>query len=92
MSAPHRTAFSSGCSTISATNKLDCRHNELRRLFPGVTDNTQARAYARSIAGWKPLSVPLHPVTLARPRRGHDIERVLEFTLTRLRGFAPLKR
>jgi hypothetical protein len=26
---------------------------ELRRLFPGVTDNAQARA--RTIAGWKPL-------------------------------------
>ena len=33
---------------------------ELRRLFPGVTDNTQARACARTIAGWKPL--PLRPV------------------------------
>ena len=33
---------------------------ELRRLFPGVTDNAQARACARSIAGWKPL--PLRPV------------------------------
>jgi len=30
---------------------------ELRRLFPGVTDNTQARECARTIAGWKPLSV-----------------------------------
>ena len=28
---------------------------ELRRLFPGVTDNAQARACARTIAGWKPL-------------------------------------
>jgi hypothetical protein len=33
---------------------------ELRRLFPGVTDNAQARACARSIARWKPL--PLRPV------------------------------
>jgi hypothetical protein len=31
---------------------------ELRRLFPGVTDNTQARACARTIAGWKPLPSP----------------------------------
>jgi hypothetical protein len=30
---------------------------ELRRLFPGVTDNAQARECARTIAGWKPLSV-----------------------------------
>ena len=28
---------------------------ELRRLFPGVTDNVQAREYVRTIAGWKPL-------------------------------------
>jgi hypothetical protein len=27
----------------------------LRRRFPGITDNTKARAYARSIAGWMPL-------------------------------------
>jgi hypothetical protein len=33
---------------------------ELRRLFPGITDNTQARECARTIAGWKP--VPLRPV------------------------------
>jgi hypothetical protein len=28
---------------------------ELRRLFPGITDITQARECARTIAGWKPL-------------------------------------
>jgi hypothetical protein len=28
---------------------------EVRRLFPGVTDNAKARACARSIAGWQPL-------------------------------------
>jgi hypothetical protein len=28
---------------------------ELRRLFPAVTDIAQARACARTIAGWKPL-------------------------------------
>jgi hypothetical protein len=33
---------------------------ELRRLFPGVTDNAQARECARTIAGWRPL--PLRPV------------------------------
>ena len=26
---------------------------ELRRLFPGITDNAQARECARTIAGWK---------------------------------------
>jgi hypothetical protein len=39
---------------------------ELRRLFPGVTDNTQARECARTIAGWKPL--PVKPVRRLRPR------------------------
>jgi hypothetical protein len=33
---------------------------ELRRLFPGVTDNAAARECARTIAGWKPL--PQRPV------------------------------
>ena len=33
---------------------------ELRRLFPGITNNAQARECARTIAGWKPL--PLRPV------------------------------
>ena len=28
---------------------------ELRRLFPGITDNAQARECARTIAGWRPL-------------------------------------
>jgi hypothetical protein len=28
---------------------------ELRRLFPGITDNKQARECVRTIAGWKPL-------------------------------------
>ena len=28
---------------------------ELRRRFPGITDNAQARECARNIAGWQPL-------------------------------------
>ena len=31
---------------------------ELRRLFPGITDNAEARAAARTIAAWKPLPIP----------------------------------
>jgi hypothetical protein len=31
---------------------------ELRRLFPGITNNGKARECARTIAGWKPLSEP----------------------------------
>lgn len=38
---------------------------ELRRLFPGITDNVQARACARTIAGWPPL----RPVKLPKPPR-----------------------
>jgi hypothetical protein len=38
---------------------------ELRRLFPGITDNAEARACARSIASWTPLPVP----ALTRRRR-----------------------
>jgi hypothetical protein len=29
---------------------------ELRRLFPGITENVQARECARVIARWKPLA------------------------------------
>ena len=36
---------------------------ELRRLFPGVTDNTEARECVRIIASWKPL--PLRTVKRA---------------------------
>jgi hypothetical protein len=42
-----RTAFDRGGELSAAV--------ELRRLFPGVTDNAQARECARTIAGWKPL-------------------------------------
>jgi len=40
---------------------------ELRRLFPGVTDNAQARECVRTIASWRPLPKRLR---LARPRVG----------------------
>jgi hypothetical protein len=42
---------------------------ELRRRFPGITDNAQARECARTIAGWKPLAaLPLRSVRLP-PRK-----------------------
>jgi hypothetical protein len=31
---------------------------ELRRLFPGISDNAKARVFARTIAGWTPRPVP----------------------------------
>ena len=34
---------------------------ELRRRFPGIVDNVQAREAARIIAGWKPLPKLLKP-------------------------------
>ena len=42
---------------------------EVRRLFPGITDNAKAREHARIIAGWKPLAAPTKPVTRLRPRK-----------------------
>jgi hypothetical protein len=39
--------------------------SELRRLFPAVTDTAQARACARTIAGWQPLPVPPRPTLRA---------------------------
>jgi hypothetical protein len=29
---------------------------EFRRLFPGITDTSKARYWARVIAGWKPMA------------------------------------
>jgi hypothetical protein len=40
---------------------------ELRRRFPGITDNAKARAHARNIAGWTPLPVQPRQVTRRRP-------------------------
>jgi hypothetical protein len=43
---------------------------ELRRRFPGITDNAKARLCARTIAGWTPLpDPPPPPVTRLRPRK-----------------------
>jgi len=36
---------------------------EVRRQFPGITDNERAREWARTIASWKPL-----PPAVRRPR------------------------
>jgi hypothetical protein len=42
---------------------------ELRRRFPGVTDNAKARASAQTIAGWKPRPPQPCTVTPLRPRK-----------------------
>jgi hypothetical protein len=41
---------------------------ELRQLFPGITDNAQARECVRTIADWRPLPKRLRP---ARLRHGN---------------------
>jgi hypothetical protein len=42
---------------------------EVRRRFPGITDNAKARDCARTIAGWAPLPPP-STVTRLHPRKG----------------------
>jgi hypothetical protein len=50
-----RAAFDQGGELSAAV--------ELRRWFPGITDNAHARSCARSIAGWQPLPQPGFSVT-----------------------------
>jgi hypothetical protein len=42
---------------------------ELRRRFPGITDNAQARECARTIAQWKPLPERVRTARLHSCRR-----------------------
>lgn len=42
---------------------------ELRRRFPGITDNAKAREQARIIAGWQPLPEIQPSMTRLRPRK-----------------------
>ena len=58
-SAAIRTAFEQGGELSAAI--------EVRRLFPGITDNAQARACAHTIAGWTPLPSPVTPLKTAKP-------------------------
>jgi len=46
---------------------------ELRRLFPGITDNAHARTCARMILGWTPM--PETPATVTRPSRNWKSKR-----------------
>jgi hypothetical protein len=41
---------------------------ELRRRFPGITDNAKARECVRTIAGWRPPSPLPAKVVRLRPR------------------------
>jgi len=40
---------------------------ELRQRFPGITDHAEARACARTIAGWTPSPAAPRPVVPVRP-------------------------
>jgi hypothetical protein len=42
---------------------------ELRRLFPGITDNATARLHAWIIAGWEPRPAPVRPATRRHSRK-----------------------
>ena len=42
---------------------------ELRQRFPGITDNAQARVWARTIAGWLPLRPVKRLPRVPRPRQ-----------------------
>lgn len=42
---------------------------ELRRRFPGISDNAKARECARTIAGWQPLPALPAKVVRLRPRK-----------------------
>jgi hypothetical protein len=55
-----RAAFEQGGEFAAAV--------ELRRLFPGITDNAEALECARTIAAWKPLPVKVR--RRLRPRGG----------------------
>jgi hypothetical protein len=55
-----RSAFDQGGELAAAV--------ELRRLFPSITDNAEARNCARTIASWKPLPVRPRPLPDPRPR------------------------
>jgi len=54
-----RTAFDQGGELSAAI--------ELRRLFPGITDNDHARRCAMAIAGWAPSPTTSIPRPAARP-------------------------
>ncbi len=56
-----RTAFQEGGELSAAI--------EVRRRFPGITDNARARECARTIAGWSPEPLPPRPVTRLRPKK-----------------------
>jgi len=55
-----RAAFEQGGELSAAV--------ELRRRFPGITDNVKARDFAMTIAGWQPHPLPSAPAKTRRRR------------------------
>ena len=53
-----RAAFDAGGEFSAAV--------ELRRIFPGITDNARARECARIVAGWAPIKVAPQPISQRR--------------------------
>jgi hypothetical protein len=53
-----RAAFDAGGEFSAAV--------ELRRIFPGITDNARARECARIVAGWSPIVVAPKPISRRR--------------------------
>jgi hypothetical protein len=43
---------------------------EVRRIFPGIPDNAEARRIALTLAGWKPVSPPESAANPDGQRRG----------------------
>jgi hypothetical protein len=50
---------------------------EVRRLFPGITDNAEALSCARTIADWKPLPAAACQIIPLRLRRSRSSDEAL---------------
>jgi hypothetical protein len=53
--------------TVYETEGLLSAAIEVRRWFPGITDNAKASDCARAIASWQPLPVPTGKTVRRRP-------------------------
>jgi hypothetical protein len=62
---------------------------ELRRLFPGVLDNAEARECARAIAGWKLLPAKSRSGDCARGRTDRPVAAAASATGTPARPCLP---
>ena len=67
---------------------------ELRQLFPGITNNAQARLCVRTIAGWRPLPKRLRPAGLRplKASRRPASPTALDWIASRCSGGADIRR